>query len=283
MSGAALAPPSPRDAAAGLDAPAGRRRRPRLPAWPAALATGLAVPAAALALWALAARGGWLPPQILPAPELVLETFADLWRAGDILENAGVSLARVLQGFALGGLAGLALGAAMALSRPVEQTIRPTFLAFAQVPTIGWVPLLMLPLGIGEPLKVVIIAKAAMVPVALNALDGIRAVPRGWLEVGAVYRYGRAQLLRRIVLPAAVPPVFTGVRYGLTNCWKALVAVELLASSEGLGHLLVWGRQMFQMDVVLATIAVIAAVGYALDLALAAGERRLQRWREAGR
>lgn len=239
------------------------------------------MPLAALALWAAASRAGWLPMQILPAPDQVAETFADLWAAGDIRDNAAISLGRVLQGFGIGATAGLALGIGMGLSRTLEAYVRPLFTAIAQVPTIGWVPLLMLPLGIGEPLKLVIIAKAALVPVTLNTLDGIRAVPHGWLEVAAVFRYSRVQLLRYVVLPAAVPPLFTGIRYGLTNSWKALVAVELLASSEGIGHLLVWGRQMFQMDVVLSAIAVIAAIGFALDFALARVERRLQRWREA--
>jgi sulfonate transport system permease protein len=252
-----------------------------LPAWPSAVATALVVPLAALALWAAAARFGWLPMQILPAPDLVRDTFLELWAAGDIHDNATISLARVLQGFGIGAAAGLALGIGMGLSRTLEAYVRPLFTAVAQVPTIGWVPLLMLPLGIGEPLKLVIIAKAAMVPVTLNTLDGIRGVPRGWIEVASVFRYARWQLLRFVVLPAAVPPLFTGVRCGLTNSWKALVAVELLASSEGLGHLLVWGRRMFQMDVVLCAIAVIAVIGFTLDYALARVERRLHRWRDA--
>jgi sulfonate transport system permease protein len=252
-------------------APAAPRR------WPAALL----LPAALLALWAAADAVGWLNPAILPAPGDVAATLADLWRSGELGEHAARSLFRVLAGFAIGAGAGLLLGAAMALSQRAEDYLRPSFLAVAQVPVIGWVPLLMLPLGIGEALKIVIIAKAALVPVTLNTRDGIPAVPPGWIEVARVFRYSRAQLLRRVVLPAAVPPIFTGIRYGLTSCWKALVAVELLASAEGLGFLLVWGRQMFQMDVVIAGILVIAAIGLLLDGSLAGLERRLQRGRVA--
>ncbi|WP_431285717.1 ABC transporter permease [Humitalea sp. 24SJ18S-53] len=260
--------------------PLGRSRQPlawRLPTWPSALV----VPLAGLLLWVIAARAGWLTPAILPAPAEVWATLGELWKSGDLQSHALWSMGRVAQGFAIGALAGLALGAAMALSPRVDDYLRPSFLAIAQVPVIGWVPLLMLPLGIGEALKIVIIAKAALVPIAINTHAGIRAVPRGFVEVGTAFRYSRLQLLRHVVLPAAIPPVFTGVRYGLTSCWKALVAVELLASAEGLGFLLVWGRQMFQMDLVVAGILVIATIGLLFDGTLALLERRLQRWRPA--
>ena len=249
----------------------------RPPAWPAALL----LPAMGLLLWTLAVREEWLPPGILPAPVDVWLTLRELAQSGDLAVHCAWSIGRVAQGFAIGSGLGLLLGIAMALSPRIEDYLRPTFLAIAQVPVIGWVPLLMLPLGIGEALKIVIISKAALVPVTLNTRDAIRNLPRQWLEVAAVLRYGRWQMLRRVVLPATVPPVFTGLRYGLTSCWKALVAVELLASSEGLGYLLLWGRQMFQMDLVIAGILVIAAIGLAFDAGLARVEGRLQRWRAA--
>ncbi len=253
------------------------RRAWRLPTWPVALV----LPMLGLVAWSVAARQGWLTPAILPAPIEVWQTLVELWRSGDLQNAALWSMGRVAQGFAIGASAGLLLGAAMALSPRTEDYLRPSFLAIAQVPVIGWVPLLMIPLGIGEALKIVIIAKAALVPVTLNTFAGIRAVPRGFVEVGAAFTYSKAQLLRHVVLPAAVPPVFTGIRYGLTSCWKALVAVELLASSEGIGYLLVWGRQMFQMDLVVAAIVIVALVGLVFDGVLAAIERHLQRWQSA--
>jgi sulfonate transport system permease protein len=246
------------------------------------VAMPLLVPVAAVLLWIAFSREGWLSRQILPAPSYVASSIVDLWQSGDLTRDTGISLVRVLGGFAIGGAVGLMLGVVMGLSSKIEDYARPLFTILVQVPTIGWIPLLMIPLGIGEPLKLIIIAKAALVPTALNTLNGIRAVPAAWLEVASVFRYSRNQLLRHVIIPAAVPPIFTGIRYGLADAWKALVAVELLASSEGLGYQLVWGRQMMEMDVVVAVMAVIAIIGLILDTTLAVVERRLQIWKGAG-
>lgn len=245
----------------------------------ASIALGLVVPLGLLVAWAAAAASGWLPEQILPAPRIVAETLVEMVRSGEFAQHAGISGLRVLAGFSLGAGLGLLLGAAMGLSRRIEDYVQPLFTALAQVPTLGWIPLLMLFLGIGETLKVVVIAKAALVPVTLNTAAGIRAIPEGYREVARAYRFTRVQTLRRLILPASVPPVFTGIRYGLTKAWTALVAVELLASAEGLGYLLVWGRQMFWLDTMIVAMALIGLVGVAMDAVLARIEARLQLWR----
>ena len=252
-------------------------------AWPSVppAAIALLFPLTLLALWSISAHFGWLPPQILPSPGEVWAALLDLARSGDLARNTGISLLRVVEGFAAGSFIGLLLGIAMGLSPKIEDYVKPLFTAFAQVPTLGWIPFLMLLVGIGEPLKVLVIAKAAFVPVALNTLSGIRAVPPIYAEVGALFRFSRWQLLQKVVLPAAVPPIFTGLRYGLTHAWNALVAVELLASAEGLGYLLVWGRQMFWLDTMMGAMLIIGVVGFLLDRIMATCEARLQRWRLA--
>jgi sulfonate transport system permease protein len=238
-------------------------------------------PLGLLLVWSICARNGWLPPQILPSPSEVGLALLDMARSGDLAKDTAISLLRVVEGFGAGASIGLLLGVAMGLSSKIEDYVKPLFTAFAQVATLGWIPLLMLSVGIGEPLKILVIAKAALVPVALNTLAGIRAVPHSYAEVAALFRFNRWQLLRRVILPAAIPPIFTGLRYGLTHAWNALVAVELLASADGLGYLLVWGRQMFWLDTMIAAMLVIGIVGFALDRAMAAVEKRLQRWRLA--
>jgi sulfonate transport system permease protein len=271
----------------GFEAPARERAgaaAPRRLAWfgPAAR-DGLlawAVPLAVLALWWIAASHEWIAPQVLPAPEAVARTFAELAAGGELWTHLKVSLLRVLAGFAAGLSGGLLLGTAMGLSPTVKDYVHPTFKAFAQVPVLGWLPLLMLLVGIDEALKIILIGKAALVPIALNTCNGIEGVPTRYIEVGRVFGFSRRQMLAKVVFPAALAPIWGGVRYGLTHAWLALVVVELLASSEGLGYLIVYGRQLFQLDVVLAAVVVVGCVGYALDKLLALVEARLLRWRK---
>jgi sulfonate transport system permease protein len=258
---------------------AGRRSLPRVGQALRRQALGAYLPLLALGLWALAANRQWAPPQILPAPRLVAQTLGELISSGELLQHCGISLARVTGGFLLGGALGLLLGTAMGLSRRVEQYVYPLFHALNQVPVLGWLPLAMMVFGIGESLKVVIIAQASLVPIAINVFEGIRRVPRQYVEVARVFEFSRGQYLRKVVFPATVPSLFVGLRYGLTLAWLSLVTVELLASSEGLGFLIVWGRQLFQLDLVLVAIISIGVVGLLLDQGLARLEARLLHWR----
>lgn len=245
----------------------------------AGIAFGLILPILLLLLWWVAAARDWLPQQILPAPDVVYRTGRDMVVSGELLYHTAVSLRRVVFGFALGASAGLALGIAMGLSERVEDYVKPLFLAFAQIPTLGWIPLLMLLVGIEETLKILIIAKGALVPMTLNTFAGIRGIPPQFLEVGKALRFSRWQTLRLTILPGAMPSIFTGIRYGLTHYWTSLVGVELLASSEGLGYLLVWGRQMFWLDTVIVAMIAIGLVGFIMDKSLDRTETLIQRWK----
>jgi sulfonate transport system permease protein len=236
-------------------------------------------PAVVLSIWFSGTYWGWLPEQVLPKPADVAGTLLEMLRSGELKTHTGISLLRVIYGFAAGATAGFALGAAMGLSRTVDDYVRPLFTAISQVPALAWIPLAMLLLGIGETLKIVVIAKAAFVPIVMNTSAGIRNVPSVFVEVGETFQFTNWQRLRLVVLPGSIPSIFTGLRYGLTHAWIALVSVELVASSEGLGYLLVWGRQMFWLDTVLVSMIVIGLVGFLTDKALAVVERYLQRWR----
>jgi sulfonate transport system permease protein len=143
------------------------------------------------------------------------------------------------------------------------------------------VPLLIIFAGIDEALKISAISIAVVVPVTINTLKGIANIPRPLLEVSRVYRFSPLQVLWRVVLPAAAPSLFTGLRQAVMQAWLSLVFVELLASSEGIGYLIVWGRQLSQPDLVVAGMVVIGAVGVLLDLALRWLESRLQGWRRS--
>ena len=255
-------------------------RRPEL-ALAGRLVAAAAFPAALLALWQVVSERGWVSPLVLPPPALVAQTLRDLWADGTIRAHLAVSAVRVAKGFGLGAGAGLVLGTALGLSRTFRAYVEPTVLAVYQVNVMAWVPLLILLLGIDEPLKTAAIAYATLLPVTINLANGIAGIPATWLELARVHQLRRHEVVWRIALPAAIPSLFAGLRGGLGAAWMSLVVVELVASSEGVGYLVVWGRQLFQLDVVIAAIVVIGAVGLALDLALTAAERRLRVWRRA--
>lgn len=239
-------------------------------------------PLLVLALWQWSVAQGWVADQVLPAPRAVFSTFADMVSSGELWSHLSISLVRVFVGFGLGLVAGLLLGAGMGLSPALRDYVFPFFKAFSQVPTIAWLPLLMLLVGIDEGLKFLLIAKAALVPVAINTCYGIQSVPQRFVEVAKVYGFSRWQLLHKVIFPAATAPIWNGVRYGLTHAWLALVVVELLASSEGIGFLIVYGRQLFQLDVVLAAVLAVGIVGLLLDQLLTRVEAWLLRWRKPG-
>jgi sulfonate transport system permease protein len=235
------------------------------------------VPALVCLLWWKASHAGWMSEQILPTPEQVWQTARDLL-GDDLISNLLVSLKRLAIGFAAGVLGGAMLGALMGTSVLAEEALAPVFYALAQIPPLALLPLLMVVLGIGEALKCVLIFKAVLIPVAIHTQVGVRAVPQRLREVAGVLRLSAWQRLRLLVLPAALPAFLTGVRQALAQGWLTLIAVELLASSEGIGYLMVWGRQMFQLDVVFVCVAVIGLTGFAIDEGVQRLERRIVRW-----
>lgn len=237
------------------------------------------LPLALLGLWYLGTERGWLSEQVLPPPAFVYQTLGDLITSGDLWLNASASLQRVLVGFLIGSSLGIGLGLAMGLSKTIEDYLLPTFNALVQIPVLGWMPFALLLFGIGEPLKYVLIAHAALVPVTLCTLQAFHEVPKRLLEVGRAYGFSQRQIVTDIVLPSAVAPIFTGLRLGFTKAWLSLVVVELLASSEGLGYLIAYGRQLFQLDLVMAAVVVVGTVGLLIDRGFEFIERRLNKGR----
>lgn len=243
------------------------------------LGLALLLPAAILYLWQLAATHEWVTPLLLPAPAMVLQALVDLHASGELWEHLGISLGRVGWGYLAGVALGLTLGAAMGLSKTVEAYLMPSFKAVSLVPVLGWLPLFIMLIGIEESLKVLIIAKAVIVPVTINTVKGIRNIAPGHFEVARIYRFSPLQTLGRLIVPSALPSLATGLRLGLANAWMALVAVELLAASEGVGFLMVHSRQLFQLDMVMASMVVIGVTGWVLDRILQSVEQRLLAWR----
>jgi len=244
---------------------------------------GASFPALVLWLWHLSAKRAWVSPLVLPPPSLVLQSFRETWADGTIRTNLTVSGIRVAKGFSAGAGIGLMLGVFLGLSKFFRTYVQPTFQGLAQVNLLAWVPLLILVFGIDEPLKIAAITWATLLPITIITAQGIAGIPTKWFELAHIYELTRLQVLWHVAIPAALPTLFTAIRSGLGAAWASLVVVELIASSEGIGFMVVWGRQLFQLDLVLVAIVLIGAVGLTLDLVLKGIELRLRRWQPAAK
>jgi sulfonate transport system permease protein len=245
---------------------------------------GALLPLLALALWWAACRFHWTDSKLFVPPAQVLRTAWRMAAGGELWQALGASLQRDLIGFAIGGSAGFVVGGAMALSRGVDAAVGPSFHAVKQVSILAWIPLISLWFGLGEAAKVAFLSLAAFFPMVLNTYEGIRGVPLALVEMGRALAFTRWQMLTRVVLPAALPSIFTGVYLALLYSWLATLGAEyLLTSGAGIGNLLVDGREHFWMDQVLLGVLVVGAVGFVLNSGAARIESRLLRWRPVER
>lgn len=252
--------------------PAGRAGRPHP-------ALGWVLPALALLAFEVLVRSGVLAAHLFPAPSEIVRTLFDL--GSSLASHIGVSIARVAGGFAIGASLAVVAAVVVGLDRRAEALLDPTFQALRAVPSLAWVPLLLLWLGIDETPKITLIAIGAFFPVYLNLLSGLRNVDRKLVELGEVYGLSRSALVRRILLPASLPSLYTGLRVGLSLAWMFLVAAELIAATRGLGYLLTDGRETSRPDIVLAAILLLAVLGKLSDSVLKSLERRALAWRDA--
>lgn len=247
------------------------RRLPRLLA-------GFVVPIALLVFWQwIVGRGVYTRAQ-LPAPLDVWRAAAQLNAAGQLWGNVEISLERVAQGFAIGALVAIALGLLVGLSRWAGWLLAPTIQALRTIPSLAWVPLLILWMGIDERPKITLVAIGVFFPVYTNLVGAIRRIDRHLIEVGVAYGLRGVSLARGILLPAALPSLFTGLRMGLAQGWLFLVAAELIASSKGLGFLLIDSQNTGRADIIVMSIVLLALLGKLTDMLLSLLEHRLLRW-----
>jgi sulfonate transport system permease protein len=241
---------------------------------------GLVLPIALLALIEVLVRTNIVPDHLLPAPSEITQT---LWQMGAarLGRHIAASTLRVLAGFGIGAALALVLGAAMGLSRRLDALLEPCFQALRSIPSLAWVPVLLLWMGIDEAPKITLIAIGAFFPVHLSVVAGIRGVDRKLVELGAIYRLTPAALFTRILLPAALPQIFTGLRTGLSLAWMFMVAAELIAATRGLGYMLSDGRETGRPDLVFGAIILLAVLGKLSDGAMRWLENSVLSWRDA--
>jgi sulfonate transport system permease protein len=253
--------------------PGGRQTSLRL------LWRGLILPVAVLVLWEIASQAGWLAPN-KSSPSAIV---ADVWKvaaSGDLAGHIAITLYRVFVGFLIGTAVATILGSLTGYSKAVREFLDPTIQALRNVPSIAWVPLFILWLGIYETSKISLIAVGVFFPVYLNLMSGIQNVDRKLVEVGRVYRLSGWKLVRRVLLPATLPAYLVGLRSGLGLGWMFVVAAELMGASQGLGYLLIDGQMSGRVQIIIGSIVLFAIFGKLTDLILAGASQRFAGWQD---
>jgi len=236
---------------------------------------------AILVLWWLATVYGWVSP-------LVLVPFAKLGHAvGDpavrrmLLGGLLSTSQRLAEGYAIGVAAGLLLGSAMGLSPACDRFFGPSFHSIRQVAIFGWIPLLTAWFGNGDIAKITFVAIAASKPITMGTFEGIRNIPAHYRELGSVLGLSRVQLLRRIIIPGAMPSIVSGLQLSLIFSWFAAIGAEYAIGvlSPGIGAVVMAAQEQFRTDIVLVGVIVISAVGITTNLVLRRYSRRLFAWK----
>jgi sulfonate transport system permease protein len=244
-------------------------------------ALGLALPVGLAVLWEVAVRLGLSDGRLVPPPSVIYRTLADLAAAGELQRHVIATLLRVAAGFAFGTIAATLIGAIAGYWELARRVIDPTLQGLRAVPSIAWIPLFILWLGIFETSKVALIAVGVFFPVYLGVLGAILSVDRKIVEVGRVFRLSGFAMVWRILLPAVLPTYVVSLRAGLGLGWMFVIAAEFMGASEGLGYLLIDGQQLGKPAEIVAAIITFAVLGKLTDMILAASAAPFLRWEDA--
>jgi sulfonate transport system permease protein len=256
-------------------APTGRLRRWARPALGLLLPVGLAL------VWEIVVWLGLSNGRLVPPPTRIFAAIVELARSGELARHIVATLTRVVLGFGLGVIAGTLLGAVSGYWDLARRLLDPTVQALRAIPSIAWVPLFILWLGIFETSKIVLIAVGVFFPVYLGVMGAILSVDRKIVEVGRTFRLSGPAMIRRILLPAVLPAYVVALRVGLGLGWMFVVAAEFMGASEGLGYLLIDGQQLGKPAQILAAIVIFAILGKTTDWLIEIGSAPLLRWQDA--
>jgi sulfonate transport system permease protein len=237
-------------------------------------------PVAIVVVWQLASSTGLLAEDELASPVRVVRAAVDVIASGELPEGLAVSLARVVAGFLLGAVVGLALGVWSGLSRWGGLLVDPPVQMLRTLPHLALVPLFILWFGVQETPKVLLVALGVLFPIYLNVHAGVRGVDPKLLEMARVSGFDRREVLRHVVVPGALPSALTGLRLALGIAWLSIVVAETV-SSDGLGYLINDAREFLRTDVIVVGLVVYALLGLGTDALVRRVERRALRWRPA--
>ncbi len=240
----------------------------------------LAVPAVLPGLWELCSRLAIVSPRYFPPPTQIAWVLVDRFVDGDLGANTLVTVARLAAAFVLAAVPAVPLGLLMGIARPVREVVEPYIAFIFPVPKITLLPFLLIILGVGEPAFVLTGATSAFFQIVISTMAGVQTMDPRLLEVGRNYGAHGARLFWKVIVPAALPAIFTGLRLGLGLSLVALVAVEFIAAKSGLGHLVYRHWQMLSTPEMYAAFALVGALGLGLTRGLRALQARMLSWQE---
>jgi taurine transport system permease protein len=260
------------------------RPRPKRAVVPARLVSAVTI-LVLLSAWTASASLQLVSPVFLPSPAAVWAKFVVVARDGfvdaTLLQHVVASLWRVFAALLAAILVGVPVGLAIGISRIGRGVFDPLLEFLRPIPPLAYLPLIIIWFGIGEPSKILVIAIAMLAPVALSTAAGVRGVSRERIDAARSLGASRAQVIRHVILPSALPSILTGLRIALGAGWSTLVAAELVAATRGLGFMIQSAAQFLVTDVVVMGILVIAIIAFALEFVIRRIERVLVPW--AGR
>ena len=241
---------------------------------------GLLPVAIFLAIWELVARLNLVPGQLFPPFSVVVQEFYYLTASGVLGDNFLASLGRVVIGFCVGSIAGIAVGMVMGWMENINKALHPIISLFYPIPALGWLPLLMLWIGINEMLPIAIIFICSFFPVLYNTVTGIRNVDKDYIQVARTLGASDAKILATVVMPLALPNIFTGLRLEAGMAWRVIIAAEMVAIPTGIGALLMKAESLIRIDIIIVCLIVLAVMCLTFEKFFQYMEARLTtKWR----
>lgn len=230
--------------------------------------------------WQLAASAGWIDTTYIPSPWEILQRGIELWQAGTLQQNMGISLYRATMGLLLGGVVGFVLGVANGLSKISHSLFNSTIQMVRNIPHLALIPLIIIWFGIGEPAKVILVAIGVMFPIYINTLHGIQSIDPKLIEMGRSYGLTKWDMFTKIILPGAMPTILMGLRYALGVMWTTLIVSETISASSGIGYMETNAQQFLDMPTIFLAIIIYAVLGKVSDWIAVLLESILLEWQQ---
>lgn len=241
---------------------------------------GIVLPIGLLIAWSLSSYFQLVPAVFLPSPVATVKAFITMVQRQQLHADFLRSINIVSQAFIYGSIAAVGLGIAAGLSNNVERFFGPTFDSIRHIPGVAWLPLIVLWLGLGAPAQILVIGKSVFFPVFLNTLQGIRNVEKSHIELANVLTLTRAQLIRRVIVPSAIPSIMVSLRYAAGVAWALVVTAEGLSGQEGLGYLIFRAQNLLMTDQLIVCMVIIGLVGFTIDRLMLLLQKFVLRWKQ---